>query len=407
MWNGIIEGVHWEPSDKCNSACPMCPRYTFDGFENPGLANTEWTLDNFIKAWPEEFIKNLRKILSCGNFGDPCACRDFSKIYQYVREVNPTIGLACNTNASLRTPQWWYDLGTVMRAEQNKGNYCTFSLDGLEDTNHIYRRKTNFKKSIENAQAFIDAGGVAHWDFIVFKHNEHQVEEARDMAIKMGFKNFNVKKTTRWANYNDQGQGFYPVYEKGEHLYDLEQPTDAAFKHNFEDATYFKDQDRQSISVKQLRKMKGVNNKQQVFVDGAYREIELNNLSVACRSCAGARHDNPINEIYISADGTVAPCCFLGSEPFYPRDGQGSFVDENYMKILDLDGGVDNFNMHKHNLYDILQRDAFRKFIPDTWRTDKKSKNMRPFKCGSCCGVEYNSLDFGELGDKLGSYLDN
>lgn len=404
MWNGIIQGVHWEPSDKCNSMCPMCPRYDRQGFENSALANTEWTLDNFIKAWPEEFTTNLIKILSCGNFGDPCACRDFSKIYQYIREINPRIILACNTNGSLRTPDWWYNLGSVMRKEQNRSNYCTFSLDGLEDTNHLYRRKTNFKKVIENAQAFIDAGGIAHWDFIVFKHNEHQVEEAKELAKKMGFENFNIKKTTRWANYNDNGQGYFPVFEKGEYLYDLEQPTDKAFRHHFEDATYFKNQDKQSMTVKQLRKVVGKNNVQNVMVDGEWKEIKLNSLNVACRSVKGTRKDAMLNEIYIGADGTVAPCCFLGSEPFH-KEG----YDENYMKILELDGGVDNFNMHKHNLFDILQRAAFQKYIPDTWNPGGKkisSSRVRPFKCGSCCGVEYNSLDFGELGDKIGSYFD-
>ena len=403
MWNGKIEGVHWEPSDKCNSGCPMCPRYTRDGFENPNLANTEWTLENFIKAWPEQFLIDLRKILSCGNFGDPCACRDFSSIYEYVRSINPRISLSCNTNGSLRTPDWWYKLGSVMRKEQSPGNYCTFSLDGLEDTNHLYRRNTNFNKIIENAQAYIDAGGIAHWDFIVFKHNEHQVEEARNMAIKMGFENFNVKRTTRWAGYNEEGQGYYHVMSKGKHLYNLEQPSDSAFKHNYEDATFFKGQARQSVSLEQFGKVKGRNNVQQVFVDGEYRQVELNKLNVACRSCAGTRGDNPINEIYIAADGTVAPCCFLGSEPFQGR--KGDWRDDNYIDILDLDGGVDAFNMHKHSIYDILQKDAFQKLIPNTWDLEKGNTDMRPFKCGSCCGVEYNSLDFGELGDKLGSYL--
>jgi len=404
MWNGIIEGVHWEPSDKCNSGCPMCPRYTRDGFETSTLVNTEWTFDSFVEKWPVEFLKNLRKILSCGNFGDPCACRDFSSIYQYVREINPGIGLACNTNGSLRTTDWWYNLGKVMREEQNKGNYCTFSLDGLADTNHLYRRNTNFDKIIENAQAYIDGGGIAHWDFIVFKHNEHQVEEAKNLAKKMGFKNFNIKRTTRWSSYKD-GQGYFEVMHKGKHLYNLEQPSDKPFKHNFEDATYFKRQNRQSMTLQQLRKVDGKDNVQDVMVNGKWREIPLNKLNVACRAVKGNRKDATLNEIFISANGTVAPCCFLGSEPFLDKE----IHDENYIKILEIDGGVERFNMHKYDLFEILQRAAFQKYIPDTWRLGKKtvsSFRLRPFKCGSCCGVEFNTLDFGELGNKLGSYLD-
>jgi MoaA/NifB/PqqE/SkfB family radical SAM enzyme len=117
MWNGIITQVHWEPTDKCNSACPMCPRYDSLGFEIGTLKNTEWTLEGFKSAWPVEFIQGLWKILACGNFGDPCACKEFVNIYEYCREISPAIGLACNTNGSLRNPAWWSRLGAVMREE--------------------------------------------------------------------------------------------------------------------------------------------------------------------------------------------------------------------------------------------------------------------------------------------------
>ena len=51
-------------------------------------------------------------------------------------------------------------------------------LDGLEDTNHIYRRYTDWSKIERNAKTFLNAGGKGSWVFIVFKHNEHQVDEA-------------------------------------------------------------------------------------------------------------------------------------------------------------------------------------------------------------------------------------
>ena len=404
MFKGTQFQVHWEPTDKCNSGCPMCPRYTDDGFENPALSNAEWTLEQVKKSWPVEFIRdNLKKILSCGNFGDPCACREFVDAYEYFREVNPTIGLAVNTNGSLRTPDWWARLGAVMRKDQNVGNYCTFSIDGLEDTNHLYRRNTNFKKIIENAQAFIDAGGVAHWDYIVFEHNEHQVKEARDLAIKMGFENFNIKRTTRWQSYNRKGIGSYKVYQKGKHLYDLKQPSDAAFQHNFEDATLFKNQERQAITLDDFQNMKGVNNVEPRHVNGKWQHIELNKLNVNCRSVAGHRPHHNFNEIYIAANGFVSPCCFLGSEPFI--DPKIKTRDENYIKIVDLDGGPDAFNMHEHNLFDILQKDKFQHLIPNTWDLENGNPSMRPLKCGQCCGVEWNGLDFGELGDKQKGYL--
>jgi len=401
MFNGNKFQVHWEPSDRCNSRCPMCPRYDNKGYETKHLSNTEWTLAQFKKAWPLDFLSiNLKKILSCGNFGDPCACREFVDIYEYVREVNPIIGLACNTNASLRQPDWWARLGAVMTKEQNKGNYCTFSIDGLKDTNHIYRRNTDFDKIIENAKAYIDAGGVAHWDFIVFRHNEHQVEEARDLARSLGFENFNIKKTTRWQRYDD-GIGSYKVYHNGEYIYDLQQPSDKTFRHHFEDATMFQGEERQSFRPTDFQNMVGIHNTERRWVGGDYQAIDLHKLNVACRSSAGARVQ--YNEIYISADGTVHPCCFLGSEII--RSYSRPDVDLNYLDMLKLDGGYDQFNMHKHNLWDILDRKTFREYLPSSWDLEKGNVSMRPQKCGACCGVEWNCLDFGELGDKSEGYF--
>jgi len=399
MWTGKIDQVHWEPTDKCNSGCPMCPRYTSDGFEIDTLANAEWTLEDFKAAWPEEFLKGLMKILACGNFGDPCACREFVDIYEYIREINPGISLACNTNGSLRNKDWWYRLGKVIGG--NRGDYCTFSLDGLEDTNHLYRRNTNWKKIMENAEAFISAGGIAHWDYIVFEHNEHQVDEAKELAKSMGFKNFNVKRTTRWQNYQGifKKQGVYRVFNKGKHIYNLKQPMQEKYQHNFEDTILFQDKKNQSFRTEDLHNMQGQVHFDSRWINGGWKKVNLNELSIACRSVAGAREYHH-NEIFIGASGHVAPCCFLGSEPFVPHDHPN--VDKNYVKMIELQGGLDTVNMHKRNLFDILQLPIFQKWIPDTWDNENGNTSMRPLKCGQCCGVEFNALDYGELGDKKG-----
>ena len=402
MWNDKVTQVHWEPTDKCNSGCAMCPRYDSQGFELSTLENVEWTLESFKKAWTVDFIKDLNKVLACGNFGDPCACKEFVDMYEYMREINPNIELACNTNGSLRTQDWWARLGKVITQRPDRtGGYCTFSIDGLEDANHLYRRGTVWKNIMRNAEAFIAAGGEAHWDFIVFEHNEHQVDEARDLAIKMGFKNFNVKRTTRWNQYKN-GQGAYPVIWKGKYLYDLKQPKEEKFKHNFEDATYFQQSKYQSFNFHDFQQAEGKINKDMRFVNGKYQSIVLHELKIACRAIKNAREYQPANEIFISAGGHVAPCCFLGSEPF--KDYNGVHADKNYVDLIKMQGGLTELNMHKNNIYDILQLDIFQKWIPDTWKEDG-NRSMRPLKCGQCCGVEFNNLDYGELGDKKDSYL--
>ena len=40
-------------------------------------------------------------------------------------------------------------------------------------------------------------GGRATWVFIAFQHNEHQIGEAKELSIKMGFQNFMFRRNNR------------------------------------------------------------------------------------------------------------------------------------------------------------------------------------------------------------------
>jgi MoaA/NifB/PqqE/SkfB family radical SAM enzyme len=131
-----------------------------------------------------EDIQKLDKMFMCGVYGDPAAGKHSMDIYQHFRNINPTITLGMNTSGSLQSPLWFSKLGKAFNLLYD---YVVFSIDGLEDTNHIYRKNSNWNKIIENAQAFIDAGGSAHWDMLVYKHNQHQVDQCEQLAKDMGF----------------------------------------------------------------------------------------------------------------------------------------------------------------------------------------------------------------------------
>jgi hypothetical protein len=142
----------------------------------------------------EEVIQCLDKMFMCGNYGDPAAGKYTLDLYRYFREVNPSIVLGMNTSGSLRNVEWWSELAGILNQQRD---YVVFSIDGLEDTNHIYRVNSNWEKIIENARAFINSGGFAHWDMLVYKHNEHQVTDAEKLARDLGFKWFRTKVSKR------------------------------------------------------------------------------------------------------------------------------------------------------------------------------------------------------------------
>lgn len=93
----------------------------------------------------------------------------------------------------MHSTDWWKRL-----AKSIKNGYVIFGIDGIGKTNSIYRIGTEYDKVIENAKAFIKTGGKAKWDFIAFKHNENEIEQAKILSYQFGFSEFQVKKTSRF-----------------------------------------------------------------------------------------------------------------------------------------------------------------------------------------------------------------
>jgi MoaA/NifB/PqqE/SkfB family radical SAM enzyme len=189
-----VKTLHLEITSNCNAACPQCDRYRLDNI-NPNLIINDLSLSDIQSKLSVDFVKQLDKMFMCGNHGDPAAGKDTLEVYKWFRQVNPKIILGMNTNGGIKTKQWWNQLAQVINKERD---YVVFSIDGLEDTNHIYRRNVNWQRLMENVKAFINAGGRAHWDMLIFRHNEHQVPEARQLAADLGFVNFQCKVSRRF-----------------------------------------------------------------------------------------------------------------------------------------------------------------------------------------------------------------
>jgi len=186
-----IKVLHLESTDICQAACPLCSREINPKFKNP---HNQLTVDQITKHFDEQFISNLDKMFICGNYGDPAAGKHTLEIYKYFRYINPTIVLGMNTNGAIQNTQWWMSLAEIFVGESD---YVVFSIDGLADTNHIYRRGVIWDKLMDNCKQFIESGGNAQWDMLVYKHNQHQVDECEQLARELGFSWFRAKVSKR------------------------------------------------------------------------------------------------------------------------------------------------------------------------------------------------------------------
>jgi MoaA/NifB/PqqE/SkfB family radical SAM enzyme len=191
MFNEHVRNIEFELTNRCNAGCPLCSR---SGRFKGGLSESVYKsgmkdLDVDVHRHIIESL-NLDKVEALdygGCFGDPLMHPKALEILKHAEGVYQEV----QTNASLQTKKFWTEAAKI------KNLRMWFHLDGLEDTNHIYRRLTDWSKIERNAKTFLDAGGKGSWVFIVFRHNEHQVEEARAMSKEWGFDEFIVKKTSR------------------------------------------------------------------------------------------------------------------------------------------------------------------------------------------------------------------
>lgn len=257
-----IRVVHLEPTQLCQALCPMCDRTTMDGKVNPRLTGACLSLSDIKDMFSPEFISQLRKMYMCGNLGDPMLAPDCIDIFKYFRQHNKYMTLDIVTNGGARTTEFWTQLAQVV-------SQATFSIDGLEDTNHIYRKGVQWKNVMRNVKAFIAAGGTAKWAYLVFEHNEHQVEEAERLAKDLGFNEFALKSTNRYGEKNN------PVRQ-----------------------TYSRDGTESSVlKTPHTEKYKSTIIENRV----AYKDLKKSIIEPKCVKR---------KEIYITATGDAYPCCW-------------------------------------------------------------------------------------------------
>lgn len=346
-----IKTLHLEVTSKCNASCPMCLRNISGGKTNPRLPLTELRLSDIKAMLSPSFIKQLSRLYMCGNYGDPMIARDTIRIFQYLRNQNPAIHLSLFTNGSGRSASWWRELAKV-------ADVTHFSIDGLEDTNHIYRRGTDFRKITASAAAYLKAGGYAVWDYIVFRHNERQVEKARLLAKKMGFQKFVIKKTGRFfSNQRSQVKSQQPVRNnKGEVEYFLEMPENPNYRNP-------------SLTMSK-----------NLTVSNQSLYEHFNQTPIVCKAAAE-------KSIYISAEGYVFPCCWLANQlyPWYYKEKEGQvwqFIDSLPQKEQSLD-------LKKRSLRDIVEDIFFQKLVPQSWQ-GKDIKKDRLQVCAKTCGKTFD-----------------
>jgi len=375
-----IRTVHLEITERCNASCPMCARNINGGEDNPHLKDHELTLEDCKRIFKPEFIAQLDRMYMCGNFGDPVNAKDTLEVFDYFRKHNPNMNLTMYTNGSAKKTEWWTELAKVM----GKNAYVVFSIDGLEDTNHLYRQNTVWDKIIENAQAFIDAGGRARWDFIVFAHNEHQVEDAELLSKRMGFEKFQYKKSARFfSNASGTTKDAHQAANRKGLATLLQAPTNPKYRNSA------LDQIGKVVGKEEVIKFLPSKQSEALAVQGGQKfnnnpalkskmEIELDNAVIKCKVAEE-------KSLYISAEGVVQPCCWTAGQMYvwyYKPEAAQIWQAINAV-------GKDTINAKINSLENIVDGLYFQSVIPDSWNKNSCAEGKLAV-CAKTCGTKYD-----------------
>ena len=350
----------------CNAACPQCPRNVNGGKINPHLTLEHLPRDIVDKTFTADICNSLRQVFFCGSYGDPIMHPEFLEILRDFRKKSPTLWLYMHTNGGAHSEEYWKELASII----GEHGQVDFNIDGLADTNHIYRRNTDFNKIINNAQAFIRAGGRAVWNYIIFEHNQHQVDEAKILSSLIGFKEFKSRATGRFLNHKTmQTFDSWPVEDRtGNRVFDIKPTTMDLHKNK---------------SIEFLPQL----HKQYPDITEYFKTADI-----CCDSLENKR-------VVINAHGMVLPCNMLNhnledarffDSDVLPCSNSLSTVDgKNQVAEFINAHGADTLNI-KNNTLEQVFKSSFWHSLTESWKHNTYPERL--FECAMTCGKQFTKV---------------
>jgi len=340
MFYNTVKTIQIEHSSMCNAACPQCLREWWDG-DYSRIKQTYIPTEFYETRIPQEVYDNLKTINFCGTVGDSCTAPNFIEVCKVIKRKNPAIEISIATNGGMRNPEWWAELARALAPT----DFVIFGIDGLEDTNDIYRVNVRWNKLMANVQAFINAGGKAEWQFISFAHNEHQIEAAEELSKKMGFKRFFTIYNNRFVV-----EDLFKKQSTGKGGIELLPP---------------KAEQEKSILLRRENSMPTDPDEW---------------CAVAETQCIKCQAQEQL-EAYIDAETHLFPCCYLAGAKFTldPEEKRDGYYD------LWMAHGGDKIKLDRNNWNDVISGEYY-KALTTSWT--QKFKEGRLLVCSGVCSSQ-------------------
>lgn len=323
-----IKKIELEITSDCNAACPGCART----LNKDILQVTSFTLEDLKRIFPTTNHIADKEFKFCGVLGDPAIHPQFADMIEYLLQHGGRTSIS--TNGAVGSVDMWRRIGNLAQ-QYHKMFFIQWCIDGHRETNHIYRVNTKWNVLERNINAFCETVGEytarAQWVFIVFDHNEHELDIAKQHAERLGFKF--ATRTGMRNSYNNW------VAELGK-------------KNNKQKKVITTTGDKEHKRKDEVYKL-----------DKLIANNEVDNSIINTISCKYVHE----GEVFIGSNLSMWPCCFLYDSKFKNRE---NIVE----KLSEYNDGWNS--LKEHSIEEIMQHPWYDKVLEESWNpTHNKHMN--------------------------------
>jgi len=194
---GMPISISFEPTTSCNLRCPECPS-GLRAFSRP----TGMLQKDFFRDTIDQISKELMYLVFYFQ-GEPYLNPDFLKMVQYA--ASKKIYTATSTNAHYLTEE------NAKKTVESGLDRLIISIDGTtQDVYQQYRVGGKLSKVLEGAANIVkwkknlkSKTPFIIFQFLVVRHNEHQIEDVKRIAKEIGVDDVRLKTAQVYDYEND------------------------------------------------------------------------------------------------------------------------------------------------------------------------------------------------------------
>ncbi len=193
-----------DPFSACNLKCPLCATGNGTNTLKKGLLQVD--MFRHIVDEMGTYLYNIDLF----NWGEPLLNKDIYEMIAYAHQHHVITSISSNFH--------FFNQEAAEKMINSGLDYLILSIDGAtQETYEKYRRGGDLATVLDNVRILTETRqrmGKKHpyifWQYLVFRHNEDEIEQAREIAMSLGVDQFKTEFAYLPVDNRAQGEYWIP-----------------------------------------------------------------------------------------------------------------------------------------------------------------------------------------------------